>query len=271
MACGMTPRENSAVQSRHEEAQDTSSDGVYSRRDFLRRSLIAATAMGVLGYGSVADAGDEPQKKEEIGDEKEKPNVKPLWSWRTLVNSNKRNLKRAGQNKNNYLQTMAETGLMTVIQRKIGPWCKKINIRTGNRAIESDHLEYLRREHPALFYLSVIAVAPPLEEWIFRLHPTAHLIPEGYHGNAWGLGLLTSIGFAAAHNFKMDFDKQDVRIEFALDSVPVHQFVAGMYLWYLMQNRGYLHAVLSHTQYNATWSVMSILRNRRMEDAEGVN
>ena len=91
-------------------------------------------------------------------------------------------------------------------------------------------------------YLAYLAVGAPLfEEGLFRALPSGVAASLGAEGTAWPTGLGTSLAFAAIHR------KNDKTGETTL---PIEQFNLGLLTWWLQRNRGYSHAVLSHTLNN---------------------
>ena len=98
-------------------------------------------------------------------------------------------------------------------------------------------------ENPGVLATLAIIIAPIVEEIGFRLLPSL-VVDKVLGSNAgvlWEVGVPTSIIFAQAHT------KQGGRTE----ALPLPQFVAGMFCWYLQRERGFSHALTAHTFNNA--------------------
>lgn len=107
-------------------------------------------------------------------------------------------------------------------------------------------------EKPALFMLEAAVAAPLIEESIFRLAPNLLLnllLKDGPKSERWGLGIPISLLFAYAHNFTDE--GAEGKLKFDKGKFPLSHFIAGLYLWKMMRERGFLHAVIAHSTNNA--------------------
>ncbi|MEK7509293.1 MAG: CPBP family intramembrane glutamic endopeptidase [Patescibacteria group bacterium] len=98
-------------------------------------------------------------------------------------------------------------------------------------------------ENPGALTTLAVIIAPTVEEIGFRLLPSL-VVDRALGSDAgvlWEVGVPTSILFAQAHT------KEGGRIE----TLPLPQFIAGMFCWYLQRERGFSHALTAHAFNNA--------------------
>ena len=103
---------------------------------------------------------------------------------------------------------------------------------------------------------------PTLEEYVYRKVPDT-LINDQSDSYRWDLGLITSTLFAAIHNIAVDGDSG--KIKFIKESMPIPQFVAGLFLWKMQRERGYRHGVVSHIVYNTNSIPVAMITGFLME------
>lgn len=117
----------------------------------------------------------------------------------------------------------------------------KLRIPNGNKAVDvSMILKELKADQATLFFDMVIR-DPLVEEFIFRALPS-RTIAETDDSCRWDIGLPVSFIFALLH----------CRSETGFkSSVPLQQFMGGLYCWYLMRTKGFLHAFFAHAMMNA--------------------
>lgn len=104
---------------------------------------------------------------------------------------------------------------------------------------------------------------PYPEEFIFRFVPYVAL------GKGWDVGIGSSIIFALMHNIRPN--KMGVEID--TRSLPVSQFVGGMYLWHKMGEpgdnaKGFDQALYAHVLRNAGGIVFNRIMDRIEENSE---
>lgn len=91
-------------------------------------------------------------------------------------------------------------------------------------------------------------IGPLIEEVLFRL------IPAGF-GTDWSVGIPATIIFAGVHNIV----EVDGKVVLDLKTIPVTQFMGGVFYWYLMKYKGLDHAILAHMQNNLVATIASQL------------
>lgn len=155
--------------------------------------------------------------------------------------------------------------------------------QSGNARIrESIKKKHAKAEDPETTYnnytfsnrekVEVIAVSPPLEEFIFRGLPSAfcgHTADDGGKHLITGTGgfslsrrefiygTVTSLAFGAVHNLTDN--------GFDTDTIPAPQLLGGMWYWYLQRKFGIAANIAAHTSNNA--AVVTVVEiNSRSEN-----
>lgn len=152
-----------------------------------------------------------------------------------------------------YTETAVQQGLMFIANYVANGVFEKLGIPHGNAAMDNDKLLKQLQEQPLATYANLCIAAPIAEELVFRLFPS-HSVGEaqGLHMEA---GIPSSAIFSLIHNIHKDDYK---KLELA-KTVPVVQFIDGLFYWYLMREKGYDHAVLAHSINNTVPLVIASL------------
>ena len=133
----------------------------------------------------------------------------------------------------NYSKTVMQAHMVLIGKLMINALFPAI---VGNAGMTKAVTEnYLR--NPVMMWIDVTVLAPLIEEFLFRL------IPSKVFGSGWTPGLISSVVFAAGHNFVPNEG-------FSLTKIPINQFIGGMFCWYLMKEKGIDHALLAHSVNN---------------------
>ncbi|MBT3293396.1 CPBP family intramembrane metalloprotease [Candidatus Peregrinibacteria bacterium] len=164
-----------------------------------------------------------------------------------------RTIERAMTSHRNILITIIETMAFERGQEYLSKFIDKLGINSGNRVEESDVHYVLEENHPALMRIKDLLAMPIAEEAMFRCMASGVFVEKGF-----GLktGIASSLVFAAAHNLSKN---EDNSINIHLDSAPLTHITLGMYLWYLMQQEGYINAVVGHITHNSMIEIYDLL------------
>ncbi|GEM_PF-3477148 len=152
----------------------------------------------------------------------------------------------------NYLDTEIQTAFVyigKILFRKI---CKAAGIKTGNP--NHKELAKLLEEMPVIMPIVIGGLLPAIEEILLRYLP--NLLVQNEKGMAWKAGIPTNVIFALLHMRSTD---ESGRKYFKTDTIPIDIFLHGLFLWYLMRERGIDHSILSHITHNSTAIVLSKL------------
>ncbi len=149
-----------------------------------------------------------------------------------------------------YLQTMSEASLLFFCNSVFGHILHSNGIRSGNQKIRVPN------------FFETVVQAPLLEEMLYRYLPSllmddhdadmGRLLPGANRRKDmhWKAGTVSAACFASQHCF------DGYRF---VPSLPLQQFLGGLYLWYLVRERGVDHAILAHSSYNACAQVARTL------------
>lgn len=154
-----------------------------------------------------------------------------------------------------YAETAIEQSLMMGASAIAGAIFEKLKIKTGNKSLsEEEIIKYFRDDAiNSLFYVGILG--PAVEEALFRALPSRGLIDKNDKRQRWDIGIPTSLLFALAHNFR---EEESGELQF-VKSVPVSQFMGGLFWWYLMRVKGYSHAAIAHSMNNTIAVSIGIL------------
>jgi hypothetical protein len=134
----------------------------------------------------------------------------------------------------------------------VGIAMEKLGLESGN-AGEATIVDQMRQESLRMS-VTALAVAPVVEEGLFRLLPSVvadKLQPCRKSSGRWLLGSASALAFAAVHGIKNE-EGEPV--------FPAQLFITGMAAWRSQRKGGYRHAVLSHAVNNAiaTYAVLTM-------------
>ena len=154
-----------------------------------------------------------------------------------------------------YKETAIEQSLMIVAECIAETIFEKLKIEYGNHTLSEEELIEYFRDKPIEGLLQAGALGPVIEEALFRALPSRIFTNKKDKRHKWEIGIPTSLLFAFAHNMR----RKDLgKLEF-VKSVPIAQFMAGLFWWYLMRKKGYSHAVMAHSINNTIPMSIGIL------------
>ncbi len=137
-------------------------------------------------------------------------------------------------------------------------------INIGNAGTTPEAMQW-GKENPVPFFLLGALAAPIYEEGIFRIMPS--LFSPRDWGTAWRVGIPSSIAFAEIHGLAVEnLDTEGINKQVKQASIPVYQFLSGMFLWKLARDRGYLHAIVAHSVINTILFTVNLLLPSPQED-----
>lgn len=150
-------------------------------------------------------------------------------------------------------RTVGQTIAMSAAQAIINSFLLRrgINIgQSGNReenGNDSSGQSQVSRASRSSSYTNTLLYAPLIEEYTFR-QVAQDIFVKGTDGMRWDVGVKSSALFAAIHNFYRDDTN---RVRYSKDSIPLLQFIGGLYFWKRQREAGIVHAVLAHSLTNA--------------------
>jgi len=146
-------------------------------------------------------------------------------------------------------------------------------IKTGNPSLSNKSIEEMLQKAPLESYVKAVIVGPLIEEWVFRLMPST-LLADQYlqrKDSVWELGVPLSAIFAWVHNIESVTEEDKTNLKLHLDSVPLNQFLSGLFFWYLMRQKGFNHAALAHMfNNNTSYMLAKIFDNHLPWDSKKV-
>ena len=134
-----------------------------------------------------------------------------------------------GLSRNEFLRTTLETLALSVVFSLMVWGFAEFGVEIGNTKARNALSDPTRSI--TMFMLGACLIAPIVEEMAFR--GLAVLMTAGGAGRAfyWMVGIGVSSLFAAAHG---------------MDMLPLPQLMLGIYTWWLVRHRGFVHAMYAH-------------------------
>lgn len=126
----------------------------------------------------------------------------------------------------------------------------------------SNSVKYKLLNKPVQAFAEGVVLAPPLEEALFRFLPS-WILSHWTKDTSWGVGVPVSLAFAYTHNFQ---DIEPNKYTFLKDKLPISHFMAGLYFWKLMRERGFSHATTAHGVGNFASQMTARLLNKFVPD-----
>lgn len=211
------------------------SSTTFSRRELLSISAKIGFALAAppLSAGTVGNENINPLIVLDPRHEDSAPSVRDA--------SSQENLK----SKSEYVNTVVETALMEVSSVIASKILDGVDLPHGNQSITDTQAKDLLSKFDLKLITLDTVLLPIIEETVFRLYPSALLGKGG--GNHWDVGIPTSALFALIHNFNQ---KDKIRLQFQ-NSIPISEFIGGLFYWYLVRERGFPHSVFAHTLGNS--------------------
>jgi len=170
------------------------------------------------------------------------------------------------ENAPEYGKTAAQATVLMLAEHIALPVLESVTKRFGvdlvNRKNDAEAFK-LVDEYPVLGTLLTTGVGPLIEELIFReglpkgleklLKP---LRPKDEDDLNWKLGIPLAVLFALIHNVDSDQKEEKVTLKIQTDTIPLGQFLGGVFLWYLRRKKGFDHALLGHAVHNTTYLLL---------------
>lgn len=152
-------------------------------------------------------------------------------------------------------KTVIETTLLHVAERIAVPILKQLNVPIGNPRSEEIIQKMLEENTLEFLIANAVVLSPLIEEVLYRLAPgvVSMILTKEI---SWNIGVPTSAIFALTHNITSD---EKGSYKFHTDTIPLGQFVGGLFFWYLMRERGILHPFVGHSLHNAEAILVSKL------------
>ncbi len=151
-----------------------------------------------------------------------------------------------------YAETISQTALLALGNVVSIAVFKKLGYKVGNAGTDQEYkrIQNDLREKPIETFMTAAVIFPTFEELLFRGIPQAILARSDEareqrgekRSLRWDVGIPLSAVFAGIHNF--------TEKGFSTDTIPLPQFLGGVFLWYLTRERGFDHAVLAHAENN---------------------
>jgi len=219
----------------------------FPRRSFLKLSLVTVAS---LAYGKFL--GNDPQPPSAQSPVSKIPQNQPVPPEKPQAS--------AEVNEPSLLDTVKETlvvnlgiGILEQTAKKVG-----LPILTEKKGRPQGFVN-----QPVNSLVDAAVIAPPVEETLFRLIPNLLLHDKSKSGR-WEIGIPASLVFGYIHNigYNRDTNNFELKREF-----PLSQFCFGVYFWKLMRERGYWHAVISHSTGNAEAILLRLMLHRLFPSA----
>ncbi len=220
-----------------------------SRRDFVKiLGIITAT----LATGESLKAEEKPTKEQQ---KKEEVKTTPPFPSKTQepINGTKK------EKEISYTDTFIEQTLMMAAKEVVSLVFTKLGIEHGNKAHPPEELLQKLKEKPIEEFLDIAVLGPLAEELVFRATPSGitSAVFNDKNNKAWGVGITTSAIFAAVHNLK----DVDGKTTFVTNSIPITQFMGGIFYWYLIRERGFSHSIMAHSMNNTVGVAQLLLKS----------
>lgn len=203
---------------------------ILSRRSFIKfigvmGAVVALEKIGVRTAGAQENkeiAEDSKTKNQQLA--QQKINIKESVD---LADTQKLEPKD-----NSFKKTAIEQILMMIAESVVNAVFKELGMRVGNQSLSAEKLVEYLRDKPIIGLIKLGVLGPAIEEALFRALPDG-FIDKNDRRRRWDIGIPTSILFALSHNLKRE-DSGELRF---VESVPISQFMGGLFYWYLMRER----------------------------------
>jgi len=222
---------------------------IISRKNFLKFIVGASLSIGFAGgiKGEIEGNNENHEKHEKPLTLKERAEEDTQEAKKELSDFMER-ISSEEMKDSSYAETVVEQGLMMLAKKTANEIFEKLEIDHGNKGItQEDLIKYLKEKPLTTLFRSGI-LHPILEEAIFRALPVDKLIDKTDRRKRWDIGIPVSALFAFSHNFRNGENFGDLEL---YKSVPVSQFMGGLFYWYLMREKGFSHATMAHSMNNA--------------------
>jgi len=169
-------------------------------------------------------------------------------------------ISEVGQNRRNAVSTLAESIALWAGNMLAANAMDAGGVLHGTHALAGPLAQDYAEKHPTRLYLHANFAMPLFEEAVYRLLPSALFCEERSPDIKlhWVTGLSANAVFAMFHNFST---RQPGEFTFAVDSLPLEQFILGTYCWYVQRRGGFIHAAGAHMLYNNLCSAYDACSN----------
>jgi hypothetical protein len=220
---------------------------IWSRRNFLE--FLIGLSVALLTGGIETAQSQEKDREQKFKDKEVKEHFAPQQTQMTkkeeIPLTSEKEIEEKGDS---YIRTVIETQLMLIgenlankVLRKLGlEPTRPLSEKEWQRILENTSIEDI---------IEAVLLAPGVEETLFRLIPSKFIdmLTKDKKSHRWEIGIPVSILFALCH--KLGEIEEELKSK---KTIPLSQFMGGVFLWYLMRERGFSHAVLAHSIHNAT-------------------
>ena len=209
-----------------------------SRRDFLRVVGGIGLALTLEQIGVRQVRAQEADKKEEVSNPQLDQDKN---SKETVTQDQQQETEKA----DSYAKTVLQQILVIGAEELVDSVLKKLGVGYGRESLSEEEITKYLKKNPIEGIIKLGVLCSVVEETLFRLLPSS-FIDRNSKSHRWDIGIPMSAIFALMHNIEeVGFKEDKVEVKFA-KPVPVSLFMAGLFFWYLMRERGYSHAVLAH-------------------------
>lgn len=226
------------------------SEAAKSEKEFTRRDVLkmlgGVAALYTVGQSADNDEGEGLQKPQagERQPIKQTSNHNLPQAEKTTPSKDKQGFVREGS----YIETAIEQTLMMIAKKSAHIALGHIGIENGNKNITPDELVKYLRDKPISTIFEMGIAIPVLEEYAIRFLPS-EIIAGPSKGHRWDVGIPMSALFALSHNLILKKEEEHWKFRIG-KTIPLTQFMGGMFYWYLMRERGFEHAALAHSMNN---------------------
>jgi membrane protease YdiL (CAAX protease family) len=156
-----------------------------------------------------------------------------------------------------------------VIKRLIHEAVQRIGVQQGGAGIGETKKSNILKDKPLKSFFLTVLLAPLIEEAGFRAQFSDAVKPCD-NQIRWDIGVLSSALFSLIHVIGPKDNGTGLKFN---KTLPLTQFLGGLFYWYFMRTRGVLHAMLAHVMNNAVFAGSNILTYRILPEktAEKVN
>ncbi len=226
-----------------ETTSETVGQRTLSRRSFIKFLSAMGTAFAIESIDVDAVNAKEKQDNKEVMQEIRKDIGQQSGSESFFGNNIE--TKITEKKDNSYAETALEQGLVASAKLLAKFILRKLKIEHGNKSLSEEKILKYLKEKPIESLIEIGFLGPVFEESVFRALPSG-FIDSKDKSCRWDVGIPVSAIFALVHNF----DKNEFgNLKFE-KSIPLSQFMGGLFYWYLMREKGYSHAVLAHLMNN---------------------
>ena len=245
----------------------TTEQPTLSRRSFIKFLGAMGTAVALEQIGvKTAEAQENKEAQKNFKTENQEPTLQEKSVTESKPETStkfQRPGKKQEDKEDSYTETAVEQSLVMGARYIADAIFEKLKIEHGNQSLSDEEIiEYLR-DKPISGLLEVGVLGPIIEEALLRALPSG-FIDKNDKRTRWEIGIPTSLLFALFHNLKRENSGE---LQF-VKSVPIGQFMEGLFYWYLMREKGFSHATMAHSINNAIPMSIGILLFKKYPEEE---